>query len=186
MTDSELTTLLRQSEQAGHTALFREYAGYVNAIVYGRLRGCGSREDAEECVSDVFAEIFRHYDSDSAYDGNLKGLIAAVANRRAIDTYRRISGRPEQTEIDENLQSGDNVAESAEAVEQSRLLMQCIEGLGEPDTSIIIQKYYYRRTSGEIAAALSMKPSAVRMRCSRALKALKKRLEENGLDNTDH
>ena len=56
--------------------------------------------------------------------------------------------------------------------------MKKIEELGYPDSVIIIQKYYYNRTSRQIAAALSMKPSAVRMRCGRALKKLKKILSE--------
>lgn len=184
MTDSELSALLRQSEQNGHAALFREYGGYVYAIVYGRLRGVGSREDAEECVSDVFAEVFRSYDSDSRHDGDLKGFIAAVAKRRAIDAYRRLSGKPEQTALDVigDVASGEDVAETAEEAEQSRILLECIEALGEPDAAIIIQKFYYRRNSKEIAQALQMKPSAVRMRCSRALKALKKRLSEIGFE----
>lgn len=184
MTDSELNALLRQSEQNGHAALFSEYGGYVYAIVYGRLRGVGSREDAEECVSDVFAEVFRSYDSDSRHDGDLKGFIAAIAKRRAIDAYRRLSGRPEQMALDAagELVSGEDVAESAEASEQSRMLMQCIEALGEPDAAIIIQKFYYRRTSREIAEALHMKPSAVRMRCSRALKLLEKKLTALGFE----
>lgn len=180
MTDSELNALLRQSEQTGHAALFREYGGYVYAIVYGKLRGCGSREDAEECVSDVFAEVFRSYDSDSTHDGDLKGLIGTIARRKAIDTYRRLSVKPEQTELHEGLPSEENVAETAEAAEQSRILMQCIEALGEPDAAIIIQKFYYRRNSKEIAASLDLKPSAVRMRCSRALKVLKKELTKLG------
>lgn len=181
MTDSELSALLRQSERAGHAALFREYAGYVYSIVYGKLKGCGSREDAEECVSDVFAEVFRRYDTDSTHDGDLKGLIGTIAKRRAIDTYRRLSGKAEQTALHEGIPSGDDVEETAEAAEQSRLLMRCIEELGEPDAVIIIRKFYYRQSSKEIAQTLSMKPSAVRMRCSRALKALQKRLKELGL-----
>lgn len=184
MKDSELTALLRQSEQNGHAALFREYGGYVYAIVYGRLRGAGSREDAEECVSDVFAEVFRSYDSDSRHDGDLKGFIAAVAKRRAIDAYRRLSGKPEQAALDTigDVASGEDVAETAEEAEQRRVLLECIEALGEPDAAIIIQKFYYRRNSREIAKALHMKPSAVRMRCSRALKTLKKKLTEIGFE----
>ena len=53
-----------------------------------------------------------------------------------------------------------------------------IKSLGEPDSSIIIYKYYYSKSSNEISELLSMKPSAVRMRSSRALKRLKKILSD--------
>lgn len=57
-------------------------------------------------------------------------------------------------------------------------MIEKINELGEPDSTIIIQKYYYNRSSSEIAKLLSMKSSAVRMRCGRAMKKLRKKLEE--------
>ncbi|MBQ6632853.1 MAG: sigma-70 family RNA polymerase sigma factor [Ruminococcus sp.] len=58
--------------------------------------------------------------------------------------------------------------------------MKRINELGEPDSTIVTQRYYYDRTSAEIAKELGMRPSAVRMRSARALKRLKKALEKDG------
>ena len=62
-----------------------------------------------------------------------------------------------------------------------RILMNKINELGEPDSTIILQKYYFDRSSGEIAELLSMKASAVRMRAARALEKLKKSLAAAGI-----
>ena len=59
MTDSELRELMRVSAEKGRRALFDEYCAYVYAIAAMKLKNCASREDIEECVSDVFAEIYR-------------------------------------------------------------------------------------------------------------------------------
>ena len=47
---------------------------------------------------------------------------------------------------------------------------------------IILQKFYYDRSSAEIATMLSMKASAVRMRAARALKKLKMVLAADGIE----
>ena len=63
-----------------------------------------------------------------------------------------------------------------------RVLLSRINELGEPDSVIILQKFYYDRSSAEIAEILSMKASAVRMRAARALKKLKMVLAADGIE----
>ncbi len=58
MTSRELTALMEKSPVSCHKALVKEYGRYVYAIAYNKLRGCGTSEDIEECVSDVFAALF--------------------------------------------------------------------------------------------------------------------------------
>ena len=63
-----------------------------------------------------------------------------------------------------------------------KVLLSRINELGEPDSVIILQKFYYDRSSAEIAEILSMKASAVRMRAARALKKLKMVLAADGIE----
>ena len=85
---------------------------------------------------------------------------------------------------DENvpeISSGENIEEESEKSELRRILIECIKALGEPDSTIIIQKFYYKKTSHQIADILSMKPSGVRMRCKRAADKLKEALAKRGI-----
>lgn len=188
MTEQELRSLLQKSKKEGHRAVFQQYGNYVYAIVYSKLRSCATHEDIEECVSDVFAEIFMHLDTD--HEGSLQGYIGIVAKRTAINAYHRLSGKSCMmiSLDDENLppiRTEEDVAQDYENKTMRALLLDKIKALGEPDSSIIIQKYFYRRNSGQIAKMLSLSPATVRKRCERAIKKLKSTLSEEDFYETE-
>ncbi len=185
MTGNEYYSLLQNSPHKAHKAVFDEYCKYVYAIVFNHLRICGSREDIEECVSDAFADFFISCENEENIRGDLKSSIGCIAKRRAIDAYRSISAKKScSVSIDDSYDLTDinfDLEEKAEKNDLRKILINAVEELGSPDSDIIIQKFYYDRTSKEIADNLSMKASAVRMRCSRAMKRLKKILSEYGV-----
>ena len=77
--------------------------------------------------------------------------------------------------------SSVNVEKAAENSETLQLVLVKIDELEEPDSTIIIQKYFFGRSSAEIARIVGLSPAAVRMRLSRALKRLRAELEELGV-----
>lgn len=187
MTDSELRELMQVSAEKGRRALFDEYCAYVYAIAAIKLKSCASREDIEECVSDVFAEVYRACSGDNGYDGELRGIIGLIARRTATDYFRRLSARSGRSvpieDTAEELHSDEDIAANAERSELSSILMSCVASLGEPDTTIITQQYYYGRTVREIAAVLKMTDSAVQKRSVRARAKLKELLSERGVED---
>lgn len=186
MTGNEYCALYQKSRDMAYDALFENYCDYVYAIVYNKLRSVASREDMEECVSDIFANIFFSYDTDSSFAGDMKGYVLTVAKRRAISAFRSLTARSshysEDTE-DEliNFVSDTDIEHDSDASETRSILISKINELGEPDSTIILQKYYYDRSSSEIAEQLSMKASTVRMRAARALDKLKITLAAAGI-----
>lgn len=183
MTSKELAELMQRSAAECHKALVREYGRYVYAIVYNKLRSCGTNEDIEECVSDVFADIFLKCELDMSSENDIKYLISTIAKRRAIDSFRSLSAGSERIADDDirSLVSDFSVDEHVDTSELRRILLDKIDELGEPDSTILIQKFYYNRNSGEIAASLSMTAAAVRTRCSRAMDKLRAKLVEIGI-----
>lgn len=185
MTDNEYRKMYDKDPRKAQTALFDEYLGYVYAIVYNKLRSCGSSEDIEECVGDVFSAVLISYDRSGSFDGDLKGLIGTIANRTAIQMYRKLVRHSDtvyiETETTE-LADTENVEENAERSVLKNTLLKLINSLGQPDSDIIIQKFYYNMNSKEIADKHSMSPASVRMRCSRALKKLKELLANEGYE----
>lgn len=179
MTDSEYRSMMQRSAREAQNALFGEYFNYVYAIVYSKLRAVASREDIDECVSDAFADVFFHCGSERTREGDLKGIIGTIASRRAIDRFHSISAKAgRNVPLDEAAELADStdLAENAEKAELAAGLLAAVKSLGEPDSTIIIQKYYGNMSSKEIAETVSMSPAAVRVRCGRALKRLKKLL----------
>ena len=187
MTDNELRLLMADSVQKCHRAVFDKYCNYVYTIAFSVLKSCGSREDVEECVSDVFMKIYRLLDNNTDFSDNVKGFIGAVARNTAIDSFRRISSSSSRTAyVDENtineLRDDDDITEKTELKEQSSIILGKIKELGDPDSTIIIQQYYYNRTAKEIAKSISMSAAAVQKRSSRAKQKLRILLTEAGIN----
>ena len=183
MTEQELRSRISRSQKEGFRALFEEYKSYVYAVVWNRIGRVGTKEDAEECVSDVFAEIFLHFDE--IRPESLHGYVGMIAKRRSIDAYRRLSAREPGISLEEEgmqeLAADTDIESDAASNAERRRLLEHIRSLGEPDASILLQKYYYDRSSSEIARSLKLQPAAVRMRASRALKRLRSILTADGI-----
>ncbi len=183
MTDRQIHLMIVNSRKDGFKALFQQYQSYVYTIVWGRLRTVGTAEDAEECISDIFAQIFLHYDD--IEDGSLQAYIGTVAKNKAVDYFRRLSNESnfysDGEEELSRLNSDDNVEDDIEELEINKILYDKIRLLGEPDSTIIIMKYFYGRKSKDIAKQVDMSPVTVRVRLNRALKKLRRLLTDAGI-----
>ena len=182
MTDYEWRQLITDCRQRGYRVLIDQYSNLVYAIVLNKLKSVASQEDIDDCVSNIFVEVFNNAETYSPSNGTLKGYLSTIAKRTAIDAYRRLTYQKNITSsIDEEeiiLQSDQkNPEEETEQRLSNQQLWQLIKELGEPDTSIIIRQYFYEQSTREIAKALSMTAAAVQKRSIRARKRLKITLE---------
>lgn len=187
MTDQEFKKHMERSPEECMRAIFDEYCNYVYVIAATKIKSCGTTEDIEECVSDVFTEVFKRINSIGEREGDLKGFIGIIAKRKAIDIYRKLNVKADRTisADDEGfieISSGENIIESTEMSERNSILLDKIKELGEPDTTIIIKQYYYNMTVAEIGKAISMTAAAVQKRSVRARQKLKKMLCEVGIN----
>lgn len=177
MSDYELQLLIRASPDKGYKALYDTYFNYVYAIIFRILRGCGSHEDVEECLVDTFVDVMEHIEQ---VTDAIKPYIGTAARNHAINTCRKLNtytARHVPIDTVGELPAEHNLAETVEKKEYGQFLLQKIKALGEPDATIIIQKYYYQQKTKEIADLTGLTQGAVQMRCNRALKRLKKELE---------
>ncbi|WP_024860440.1 RNA polymerase sigma factor [Ruminococcus flavefaciens] len=186
MTNEELQNAARESKEKAQRIIFDEYFSYVYTIVFSRLRGCASREDIEECVGDVFSDIYIYYEENKAGSGDISGFVGTVARRKAISVFNRLTRHTVSTvSVDSDeaaaIEAPDNTVETVERKELRTTLLKCIERLGEPDSTIIMQKYFFMRSSKEIGELVSMTPENVRVRSGRALDKLRKQLETLGI-----
>ena len=183
MEEKEIRRLIRSSPDEGYRQLFEQYHAYAFAVVYRTLGGAVSSRDAEDCVVDVFADVIMHFDS--SYDGSIQAYVGAAARNKAINLKRARAASDWYTVSDEaaeNVPDGEtDVEKAAENAQTIRLVLEKTDELGEPDSTIIIQKYFFGRSSKEIARIVGMSPAAVRVRLSRALKRLRRALEELGV-----
>lgn len=183
MDKKEIKRLIRSSPDDGYRQLFEQYHAYAFAVIYRTLGSKVSQKEAEDCVVDVFADVILHFDTTS--DSDIQAYIGAAARNRAINLKRAKAASDWYTVSEEAAgdvpDSGTDVEKAAEYSELLRLVLAKIDELDEPDQTIIIQKYFFGRSSKEIAQIVGISPAAVRVRLNRALKRLRKALEELGV-----
>lgn len=151
--------------------LWTEYGRYIYTIVHNNLRSVGTIEDIEECTADAFSAVCKDYDTGKLRDGNVKGFIAKVAKRKAYNYYRTFKSSALRENI-EVLESDENVEYEVADRDLQKKVIDLISSFGEPDATIILQKFYFGRKYKDIAKMVSMTPGAVRVRCSRLKKTL--------------
>ncbi|MDE6427136.1 MAG: sigma-70 family RNA polymerase sigma factor [Ruminococcus sp.] len=182
MSDSEWEQLLSSSPKDAYEYLIEKYGNLIYAIVLNKLGGYGTREDIEDCVSDIMVEFLRNAGSFSAETGSLKSYISTVAKHRAIDAFRRLASH-NNISLDadeENIilpPSENSTEEEAEKNIFHNKLWEIIRSLGEPDCSIIIYQYFYNQKVSEVSRRLGMTSGAVQKRSIRARKKIKAILE---------
>ncbi len=181
MTDAELIDMLQKTPDRGIERLMDEYMGLVCHVVKGRLSGVYSKEDMEDCVSDVFCDFYYKADSIDLSLGTVKAYLCSMARYKAINLYKakvRESGSvPIDSKYAQDTYSEDFSVEDEYLTEELRHeLMHEIRRLGRPDHEIIVRKFFFNEPSKAIARRLNMTVSAVDTRTHRALKKLKERL----------
>lgn len=178
MDDQSLLALLENDPQRGMTLLMDRYLPLVSTVVRGRLEGVGSRPDAEECVSDVFAQFYLQRESVDLSRGTVKGYLCAIARNKALSLRKSLL---RTDPLPEGWDSPDERADTEERIllaERRSAVLQAVLRLEPVDREIIVRKYFYRQSSAETARHVGMTVSAVDTRTHRALKKLRQILGE--------
>ncbi len=177
ISDIELLELLHNKPEVGLKIMMDSYMALMYTIVFNKLCGMYSKEDIEECVSDVFFEVFHCKSRIDLQKGSIKAFLAIIAKRKAIDMYRKNKNN-KQIPIDDvslNLHNIlDNVEHSILLKESNSVLISAIKSLGEPDSEIIIRKYYLYQSSKDISKNIGLKVNTIDKKVSRCMQKLKK------------
>ena len=107
--------------------------------------------------------------------------MASIRNY-AIDRLRKDRHYP-QEEFNDNLASIDDQTINLVERERNRLLYRCLTQISDASRSLIEMYYFYGYDKYEISKKLHISPDSVRTYLSRARKALKKKLYENGYNS---
>lgn len=179
----EYHLLMAADKSRAEQLLYDEYVNYVYTIVFSHLRSCATREDINECVIDVFMDVFTFYEKGDIISDDMKGFIGTVAYRKSAAYFKKLC-RNSSVPLDDmadTIPSDEDITQNAELNELRGILLDMIERLGEPDSTIIIQKYFYGRSSREISKIIPMSPVMIRVRSGRALKKLRKLLSDKDI-----
>lgn len=170
-----ITDLLRRDPERALEEMIRAYTGLVYhaaAAVLGRAL----HEEIEECVSDAFLVVYQGRDRLDFSQGSAKAYLCATARNLAINRLKK-RGAINELNLDDALCAHDNTESSALDQIDAEALIAAILSLGEPDSKIILYRYYFALSSKEIAKLVHIRQNTVDQRLHRALAKLNKQLK---------
>jgi RNA polymerase sigma-70 factor (ECF subfamily) len=179
MSDTALMAQVAQGDRAAIRVLFERYQVMVYRFV---LRLTGDSASAEDIVSEVFLELWRHA---ARFEGRarLSSWILAIARNKAVSSMR---GRSELPLDDATAQAIPDEAATAEqsldAAKRGALLRQCLTQLSPAHREIIDLVYYHEKSVEEVAAIVDAPAATVKTRMFYARKQLAQHLKAAGVE----
>ena len=162
---------------------------YTSAFprVYSFIRWqVDSQQTAQDVVASIFLKAFRHHSKAPQGPAAIVWLFR-IAHTVLID-YWRVAGRRDSSRVSiEDLADLPGTAVDPEAAyankERKALLLSVVSQLDKDDRTILGLKFTAQQTNREIAAILELSEGAVSMRLLRALRRLRERLSERGIES---
>ena len=167
----EITALLRRDPERALSKMLAAYTGLVYHAAAAVL-GSSAREELEECVSDAFLAVYKNRDTLDFSKGSAKAYLCATARNLAIDRLRK-KVRTTVVPLDEFSAASEQTEQLALDRIESGALVNQILSLGEPDSTILICRYYFGMPTKQIAKQVSLKENTIDQRLRRALKKLR-------------
>ena len=166
-----ITRQLRRDPERALERMLSEYTGLVYHTAAAIL-GRGAREEIEEIANDAFLAVYRGRDTLDFSSGSVKAYLCATARNLAIDRLRK-KVRTTVVPLDEFSAASEQTEQLALDRIESGALVNQILSLGEPDSTILICRYYFGMPTKQIAKQVSLKENTIDQRLRRALKKLR-------------
>jgi RNA polymerase sigma-70 factor (ECF subfamily) len=182
--------LLPEQEKASDIELLRGIAGGDEAaleqlyeryrlILFGLLlRILHSRAEAEDCLQEVFLQIWRQAASFDEARGRPFTWLVTLARSRAIDRLRSLASRDRtaQSSAREVVEQTSDAVTDAISSERSRVVQRALASLPAEQRRVLELAYFEGLTQTEIAARLNQPLGTVKTRTRSGMLKLKELL----------
>ena len=183
MEDREILRLYRSRSEQAIAETGRKYGALCHRIAMNVL---GSREDAEECVSDAYHTLWNRIPPENPL--SLPAFLGRVTRNLAISRYRAAHARKRFSALEVMLGELDECVPSAMDVEQvldqkalSALISDWLDGLSEADSALFVRRYWYGDSVRSLAELVGCTPNQMAQRMRKLRQNLRKFLEQEGI-----
>ena len=179
ITPDNAPELLRLRVPDALSFLIDQHGAALSALAGQILRGIGTAEDVEECVSDVFVHVWNHPDDYDPTRGTVRTWLFILTKSRALDRRRQLRRRA-RVDMDFRASAPDTVVHQVLSRERQEELVACIEHLDVGVREVIVRRYLLGMSIPEIVEAMQLPRTTVDNRLSRGRRQLRQEwLERN-------
>ena len=177
--DETLIGLIAKGDKDAMQVLYSRH----NARVFRFLmRFVDSEATAEDLVSEVFIEAWRHADRFEARSQASTWLLA-IARHKALSALRRRTTDALDDDVLEFIEdTSDDPEVAMQKTERSAVLLDCLKQLSPAHREIIDLVYYHERTIDDVAQIIGVPQNTVKTRMFYARKRLAELMAARGLD----
>lgn len=134
---------------------------------------------------DAFVACYNKIDSFDEQRASFGTWLYVIVNNRIKNFYR---DRKEYEDIDENVNIckreyfEEDVVKAQYLSELRRELAEALQSLGEVQRKVIIYKYFYEKSTSEIALLTGLSAGNVRVNLTRGIQKIKTQFEEKNIN----
>jgi len=175
------TELIRAIAQGDKRAMHVLFAKHRLDVYRFALRLVNEKEAAEDLVSEVFLNVWRHA---GRFEGRCRvsTWLLAITRNRALSLLReRPMEKLDGGEAEAILDHADDAEAAVQKKQQSAILARCLTKLSPAHREVIDLVYYHERSIEEVAAILRIPPSTVKTRMFYARNRIAKLLSGFGI-----
>jgi RNA polymerase sigma factor (sigma-70 family) len=174
-------SVLSAAQSGGSWAFDRLYQAFAPSVV-GYLRMQGSA-DAEDLTNEVFLNVFTAIGSFAGDESQFRSWMFTIAHRRLVDERRRTGRRPQMATEQPDGQTtagGDVEDEVLRRLSVERVRRLC-DRLAPDQRDVLLLRMLSAMTVEQAAEALGKSPTAVKALQRRALAAIRRLIEREGV-----
>lgn len=182
MTDERIAKNLRDKDEATIAFVIDKYSKLLWKVA-GAVLANASVLDVEECVADVFVDLWQNPEKYNPSKSKLSSYLSMVARSKAVDRYRKIARRHEENleeKIKDDIRENKGLLQNVIEAEEREILLACLKKLNDEDKDILLRRYYYEQKPKEIAVALNMPKKQVENRLYLTKQRLRDMMKEEG------
>jgi RNA polymerase sigma-70 factor (ECF subfamily) len=170
--------------RAGEGWAFERLFTWLARPVAGYLRGAGV-EDPDGSANDVFLRAFGSLERFSGDEDRFRSWIFTIAHHLVIDERRRVARRPKSSPLEaagpEPGAPAVDAAELALASLGDERISRLLTSLAPDQRDVVLLRIVADLSIEDTAAALGKRPGAVKALQHRAMRALRARLDQEGV-----
>ncbi len=156
--------------------IINKYSKLLWSVSSKILTGIGNEQDVEECIADVFIDLWKEPDKFDPTRGSLKSWLCLKCKSKSLDRFRKLTSHITD-ELDEGILT--DLMEPGKEItrrEDMKSIRSAVLSLDEPAREIMIRRFFMEQKPAQISEAMDLQIRKVENTIYRTKEKLKEQM----------